>query len=98
MYIKVPVQFEFIQKPGEESYCKPWLTADPYSGFIMPGTTVDLYLHKLRKQYFRNKSSNRTGCKQHTYYFDRLKGVFRFFDVEHMLNPPVLNVPLKGFF
>ena len=28
-----------------------------------------------------------------------LKGVFTFFDVGHMLNPPVSNVPpLKGFF
>jgi len=34
---QVPVQFEFIQKPGQKSYCKPWLKAEPSSGFIMPG-------------------------------------------------------------
>ena len=34
---QVPVQFEFIQKLNEESYCKAWLVAEPSSGFIMPG-------------------------------------------------------------
>ena len=39
---QVPVQFEFIQKPGQKSYCKPWLKAEPSSGFIMPG--IQIYL------------------------------------------------------
>jgi len=39
---QVPVQFEFIHKPGEESYCKPWLQAEPYSGFIMPGEKCEV--------------------------------------------------------
>ena len=43
---QVPVQFEFIHKPGEESYCKPWLQAEPYSGFIMPGT-AHFYVYML---------------------------------------------------
>ena len=34
---QVPVQFEFIKKPGETSYARPWLVAEPDSGFIMPG-------------------------------------------------------------
>lgn len=34
---QVPCQFEFIQKPNEPTYCKPWLTANPYKGFIAQG-------------------------------------------------------------
>ena len=34
---QVPVSFEFIKKPGESSYARPWLQAEPSSGFIMPG-------------------------------------------------------------
>uniref|UniRef100_A0AAQ6A200 phosphoinositide 5-phosphatase n=1 Tax=Amphiprion ocellaris TaxID=80972 RepID=A0AAQ6A200_AMPOC len=29
---QVPCQFEFIQKPNEPTYCKPWLTANPSKG------------------------------------------------------------------
>uniref|UniRef100_A0A671WVM4 phosphoinositide 5-phosphatase n=1 Tax=Sparus aurata TaxID=8175 RepID=A0A671WVM4_SPAAU len=29
---QVPCQFEFIQKPNESTYCKPWLTANPPKG------------------------------------------------------------------
>lgn len=34
---QVPCQFEFIQKPNESMYCKPWLTANPPKGFIAQG-------------------------------------------------------------
>ena len=34
---QVPVQFEFIKKHRDTSYCKPWLTVEPYTGFLMPG-------------------------------------------------------------
>ncbi len=34
---QVPCQFEFIQKPNEPTYCKPWLTANPPKGFIAQG-------------------------------------------------------------
>ena len=34
---QVPCQFEFIQKPNESTYCKPWLTANPPKGFIAQG-------------------------------------------------------------
>ena len=36
--------------------------------------------------------------EQHTLHIYNSKGVFMIFDVEHRLNPPVSNVPLKGFF
>uniref|UniRef100_A0A7N5ZVL3 phosphoinositide 5-phosphatase n=1 Tax=Anabas testudineus TaxID=64144 RepID=A0A7N5ZVL3_ANATE len=41
---QVPCQFEFIQKPNEPTYCKPWLTANPYKGFIAQGGSVDIEL------------------------------------------------------
>ena len=34
---QVPVQYEFIKKNRDASYCKPWLTVTPYAGFLMPG-------------------------------------------------------------
>lgn len=34
---QVPCQFEFIQKPNEPTYCKPWLTANPHKGFVAQG-------------------------------------------------------------
>ncbi|XP_077431575.1 type II inositol 1,4,5-trisphosphate 5-phosphatase isoform X1 [Vanacampus margaritifer] len=39
---QVPCQFEFIQKPNEDTYCKPWLTANPNKGFIAQGASVDI--------------------------------------------------------
>ena len=44
---QVPVQFEFIKKPGEPSYAKPWLVAEPSSGFIMPGGKYWEFLLRL---------------------------------------------------
>ncbi|CAJ1062707.1 type II inositol 1%2C4,5-trisphosphate 5-phosphatase isoform X3 [Xyrichtys novacula] len=41
---QVPCQFEFIQKPNEHTYCKPWLTANPPKGFIAQGGTVEIEL------------------------------------------------------
>ena len=37
---QVPVQFEFIKKLNDKSICKPWLSVEPSSGFIMPGDKV----------------------------------------------------------
>ena len=34
---QVPVQFEFIKKLNDKAICKPWLTVEPTSGFVMPG-------------------------------------------------------------
>uniref|UniRef100_A0A3Q0SLY3 phosphoinositide 5-phosphatase n=1 Tax=Amphilophus citrinellus TaxID=61819 RepID=A0A3Q0SLY3_AMPCI len=41
---QVPCQFEFIPKPYELTYCKPWLTANPPKGFIAQGGSVDIEL------------------------------------------------------
>ncbi|XP_036394832.1 type II inositol 1,4,5-trisphosphate 5-phosphatase isoform X3 [Megalops cyprinoides] len=41
---QVPCQFEFIQKPNEAEYCKPWLTANPPRGFLAQGDTLDIEL------------------------------------------------------
>jgi len=41
---QVPVTFEFIKKPGEPSYARPWLSAEPSSGFIMPGEKADVVM------------------------------------------------------
>ena len=39
---QVPVQFEFIKKLNDESFCKPWLRVEPSTGFIMPGDKCDI--------------------------------------------------------
>lgn len=49
---QVPCQFEFIQKPNEPTYCKPWLTANPPKGFIAQGASVDIEL-----EVFVNRST-----------------------------------------
>ncbi|XP_045901502.1 type II inositol 1,4,5-trisphosphate 5-phosphatase isoform X2 [Micropterus dolomieu] len=49
---QVPCQFEFIQKPNEPTYCKPWLTANPPKGFIAQGASVDIDL-----EVFVNRST-----------------------------------------
>lgn len=41
---QVPVQFEFIKKLNDKSFCKSWLSVEPSSGFIMPGDKSDLTL------------------------------------------------------
>uniref|UniRef100_A0A8C6TKG1 phosphoinositide 5-phosphatase n=1 Tax=Neogobius melanostomus TaxID=47308 RepID=A0A8C6TKG1_9GOBI len=41
---QVPCQFEFIPKPNETTYCKPWLTANPPKGFIAQGGIVEIDL------------------------------------------------------
>ncbi|XP_042296834.1 type II inositol 1,4,5-trisphosphate 5-phosphatase isoform X2 [Sceloporus undulatus] len=48
----VPCQFEFINKLDEEAYCKPWLTANPSKGFLLPDTAVTVEL-----ELFVNKST-----------------------------------------
>ncbi|XP_077976840.1 inositol polyphosphate 5-phosphatase OCRL-like [Glandiceps talaboti] len=41
---QVPVQFEFINKLEDRSYCKPWLKVEPSMCFIMPGDKVEVQL------------------------------------------------------
>lgn len=47
---QVPCQFEFINKPDEESYCKPWLNANPSRGFLLPDSAMvielEVYVNK----------------------------------------------------
>ena len=44
---QVPVQFEFIKKPGEERFCRPWLIMEPSSGFITQGQHLIYYILTL---------------------------------------------------
>lgn len=44
---QVPVQFEFIKKLNDTTYCKPWLSIRPYINFIMPGDKCDVALEVL---------------------------------------------------
>ncbi|XP_066494262.1 type II inositol 1,4,5-trisphosphate 5-phosphatase isoform X2 [Tiliqua scincoides] len=48
----VPCQFEFINKPGEDAYCKLWLAANPSKGFLLPDSEVVVEL-----ELFVNKST-----------------------------------------
>ncbi|XP_044731936.1 inositol polyphosphate 5-phosphatase OCRL isoform X2 [Chrysoperla carnea] len=41
---QVPVQFEFIKKLDDTSYCKDWLRINPYNGEIKPGEKCDIML------------------------------------------------------
>ena len=36
-FIKVPVQFEFINKLDDQTYCKPWLAVRPHKACINIG-------------------------------------------------------------
>ncbi|ETE60245.1 Type II inositol-1,4,5-trisphosphate 5-phosphatase, partial [Ophiophagus hannah] len=47
-----PCQFEFICKPHESSYCKPWLTPKPSKGFLLADAEVTVEL-----EVFVNKST-----------------------------------------
>lgn len=41
---QVPVQFEFIKKLNDTSYCKEWLKITPYTSLIRPGEKCDIEL------------------------------------------------------
>nr|XP_058937206.1 type II inositol 1,4,5-trisphosphate 5-phosphatase isoform X2 [Kogia breviceps] len=49
---QVPCQFEFINKPEEESYCKQWLSANPSRGFLLPDSAIEIEL-----ELFVNKTT-----------------------------------------
>ncbi|XP_052809512.1 inositol polyphosphate 5-phosphatase OCRL-like [Mya arenaria] len=44
---QIPVTFEFINKPDEDTYCKPWLKVSPSSAVIEPGDSVEIFLEVL---------------------------------------------------
>ncbi|XP_077193371.1 type II inositol 1,4,5-trisphosphate 5-phosphatase isoform X2 [Paroedura picta] len=43
----VPCQFKFINKPNEDTYCKPWLVAKPSEGFLLPDSELVIKLELL---------------------------------------------------
>jgi inositol polyphosphate 5-phosphatase INPP5B/F len=45
---QVPVQFEFIKKLDDRSFCKEWLNIEPYLGFIMPGNLPAIVTTKTK--------------------------------------------------
>jgi len=47
---QVPVQFEFIKKLDDSTYCKEWLRIEPFTSFIDPG--------KFLNYLFNNKYMN----------------------------------------
>ncbi|XP_074161302.1 LOW QUALITY PROTEIN: type II inositol 1,4,5-trisphosphate 5-phosphatase [Sminthopsis crassicaudata] len=49
---QVPCQFEFINKPDENSYCKQWLNANPSKGFLLPDSAIEIEL-----ELFVNKTT-----------------------------------------
>ncbi|XP_072466097.1 type II inositol 1,4,5-trisphosphate 5-phosphatase isoform X3 [Notamacropus eugenii] len=49
---QVPCQFEFINKPDENSYCKHWLNANPSKGFLLPDSSIEIEL-----ELFVNKTT-----------------------------------------
>ncbi|XP_040830179.1 type II inositol 1,4,5-trisphosphate 5-phosphatase [Ochotona curzoniae] len=49
---QVPCQFEFINKPDEQSYCKQWLSANPSRGFLLPDSAIEIEL-----ELFVNKTT-----------------------------------------
>nr|XP_022289390.1 inositol polyphosphate 5-phosphatase OCRL-1-like isoform X1 [Crassostrea virginica] len=44
---QVPVEFEFINKLEEQSYCQPWLRITPYKSVITPGSSCEVRLEVL---------------------------------------------------
>uniref|UniRef100_A0A0A9XCU3 phosphoinositide 5-phosphatase n=3 Tax=Lygus hesperus TaxID=30085 RepID=A0A0A9XCU3_LYGHE len=55
---QVPVKFEFIKKLEDVSYCKDWLTIDPYTSDVHPGETCTIRLEVLvdKKSAFKLNS------------------------------------------
>ncbi|XP_064897495.1 type II inositol 1,4,5-trisphosphate 5-phosphatase isoform X2 [Columba livia] len=49
---QVPCEFEFISKPNEITYCKPWMTVTPYKGVLMADAEITVEL-----EVFVNRST-----------------------------------------
>ncbi|XP_052241819.1 inositol polyphosphate 5-phosphatase OCRL-like isoform X2 [Dreissena polymorpha] len=41
---QIPVTYEFINKPNENTFCKPWLKVSPESSVIEPGDSCEISL------------------------------------------------------
>ena len=61
---QVPVQFGFIKKLNDTSYCKPWLSAKPAKGFVMPGDKCDIDI----EIYVNKKTAGDLNCGQDQMY------------------------------
>ena len=61
---QVPVQFGFIKKLNDISYCKHWLSANPPKGFIMPGDKSDIEI----EVYVNKKTAGDLNCGQDQLY------------------------------
>ena len=61
---QVPVQFGFIKKLNDTSYCKQWLSAKPAKGFVMPGDKCDIDI----EIYVNKKTAGDLNCGQDQMY------------------------------
>lgn len=52
---QVPVEFEFINKLEEQSYCQPWLKITPFKSVITPGNCLSW------KSYMKSLESIKNG-------------------------------------
>jgi len=59
---QVVVLFSFLKKPNQTSYCKDWLRANPCSGKIRPGATLDVELEVFIDE--RNVDKFNTGLEK----------------------------------
>uniref|UniRef100_A0A8C9SHR9 phosphoinositide 5-phosphatase n=1 Tax=Scleropages formosus TaxID=113540 RepID=A0A8C9SHR9_SCLFO len=75
---QVPCQFAFIPKPRSSHYCKPWLKADPYEGFLDPTETLEIILevHVNRDSVARLNSGEDTLDEILILHLDRGKDYF----------------------
>ena len=84
--------------------CAAWATSSRCSGrlrttLLSPGKQFGSKMLLKVDYLMYNLSIIFNGIPKCCWELTFLKGVFTFFDVEHMLNPPVSNTPpLKGFF
>lgn len=44
---QVPVQFEFIKKLDDSTYCKEWLRIEPFMSFIDPGKYLNYIINRF---------------------------------------------------
>ncbi|KAL1117910.1 hypothetical protein AAG570_004223 [Ranatra chinensis] len=61
---QVPVQFEFIKKLDDTTYCKEWLHIEPYLGSVRPGEKCDIRL----EVYVDKRSASKLNSGQDKLY------------------------------
>ncbi|XP_005098372.1 inositol polyphosphate 5-phosphatase OCRL isoform X2 [Aplysia californica] len=55
---QVPVEFEFINKLDDQSYCRPWLKATPHKSIILAGACCEVQV----EVYVEKNSAARLNC------------------------------------